>query len=1105
MLGRTSFLQTANRERSILTAIALAIALTIGLSALAPAAAHASGCTDSWTNTAGGNWFTGSNWSKNAPPTEAEEACITANGTYTVTMTQTSTTSTVSVRSLTVGGESGTQTLAVGSSCSENASLTTATGIVNGAQGAIVLTNGEGCGTNVTVLGHITNAGTLTSEPGSGGKRQLKSSIANTGVLAINTETLYNGSSTTLTNEGVIQLAEGKSLTATTGNTVTNGTGGSIATTGSGNVFLSHATFNEGAGTASGTTPVIVDDGTLNYGTGGGSSAIALRGTSSVSGTISSGQSLLIQSTCSEHVYATAATGLVNAGTIKLTNADGCGDNATLTISTGTLANSGKLVTEPAHGGTRTLQGSITNTGTIAINVNTAYNGTEGVLINEGAVNLAEATQLTISNKGSFTNGAGGKIAATGSADVLAGDETSFTEGAGTTSGTKPVIVDDGTLTYTGAGASAIALHGSSKLGGSLSAGQSLSIESTCSEHAYGTAAASFTNAGAIKLTNGDGCGNNATLTVSAGTLTNSGTLVTEPANGGARTLQGNVTNTGTIAIHANTAYNGTEGVLTNEGALDIGEALQLTVSNAGAVINGSGGNISVTGTGDLFMSLGTTFTEGAGTTSGTKPVIVDDGTLDYTGTGASAIALHGSTALDGNLAAEQTLSIESTCSEHAYGTAAASFTNAGKITLTNGDGCGNNATLTISAGTLTNSGRIVTEPANGGTRNLLGNITNASAGTLALNTNTIDSSGASLVNAGLIKLATGVTFSLREDPTVTNEAGGAITAAGNGALVQVGGTFNQSSGQDNGAEPVILEDLTLNYTGHGSGRIALRGTSTLTGSIKNEERLMLESTCSAHAVITDTAGIVNHGTIELTNGDGCGNNVTLNLNGETLTNDGAVNIDNVHGGIRTIEGSLINASTLFLAAGEKLALTGNFTQTSAGKLKVYIASVSAFGSMSVGGSATLAGTLVSHQTGSFKGAAGEKFAILSATSVTGTFATETEDQINSSGLYYQPTYSATGVTLVVAQATLSLSVNSGLPGSVVTVSGGGYMPGDTITPTFTDHKGVVTTFSSVTVNGSGEFSTEITIPAAAAVGAGTIKVTSTITGVDLSSPFTVT
>ncbi len=209
MLGLTSYLPTASRGRLIMLAI-LAIAAMIGLSALATSSAHASGCSDSWTNTAGGSWFEGSNWSNGKAPTSEEEACITAEGTYTVTMTQES--GTVSVKSLTVGGASGKQTLVVGSSCSVNAILATTGGISNGAQGAITLTNGDGCGDGVKLIGPITNAGTLTIEPEHGGARELQGSITNTGTLSINTSTPYNGTSAVLTNKGTLDVAEGKTL-----------------------------------------------------------------------------------------------------------------------------------------------------------------------------------------------------------------------------------------------------------------------------------------------------------------------------------------------------------------------------------------------------------------------------------------------------------------------------------------------------------------------------------------------------------------------------------------------------------------------------------------------------------------------------------------------------------------------------------------------------------------------------------------------------------------------------------------------------------------------------------------------------------------------------
>ena len=1098
--------QTLRREWLMALALVAAVCATFALSALAPAVAHASGCTDSWVNTAGGSWFTGSNWSKEAPPGPEDEACITTSGTYTVTMTQES--GTVSLRALTVGGTSGTQTLAVGSSCSVNAILATTGGISNGAQGAITLTNGDGCGDSVTVTGPITNAGTITSEPASGGSRNLQGNITNTGTLAVNTNTAYNGSSTTLTNEGPLDIATGKELAVSSKNTFVNGTGGSIVAGETGGVTLSGATYTQGAGTTSGTKPVIDDDGALKY-TGGGKSFIALRGTSTLSGNLDAVQSISVESTCSENTTVTASKSFSSAGTITLTNGDGCGDSATLAISEGTFANTGKLITEPAHGGNRSLQGSIKNTGVLSIKVTTAYNGTGATLTNEGTLSLAEGTQLTVSAEGALINGAGGSIAASGGADVAMNSGTFFTEGAGTTSGIKPVIVDDGTLTYTGGGSSLIALHGSSKLVGSLGAEQTLSIESTCSENATVTAAASFTNAGTIKLTNGDGCGNNATFTISEGTLTNTGKLITEPAHGGTRTVQGNLTNTGTLSFNVSTAYNGASGTLTNEGSLNIAEGNQLNVSGNNSFVNGTAGNITAPSGAYVSMLSGTTFTEGAGTTTGAKPVIVDDGTLNYTGTGASTIALHGTSTLNGSLGAEQILSVESTCGENALAEVPTSATNAGTIKLTNGDGCGNNATLNVETGTLTNSGKIVTEVPIGGARTLEGNLINT--GTLTTKANTAyTGSGELLTNSGTINVAEGTQFSVT-DGSVLNASGGNIFAPGSALFYQVGGTFTEASGKTSGTVPVVLDDGSLKYESTsaepGSGPIGLRGSSTVSGRVRTGNTLILQSTCSEHAVITDASSLESFGLIEMTNGDGCGNNVTLTLKEGTgtLTNGGTLSILEPHGGTRTIAGNLVNKATVSLAAAAHLQVNGTYTQTSAGQLRSFIGSASEFGSMTVSGAATIAGLASPRKVGTFKPTLGQEFAILKAASLSGTFSGEAGEPQIEPGLYYQPAYSATTASLVAAKVTLLLSATSGAPGSSLTVSGTGYVPGDTVTLTFTDKAGVKTTLATPTAGAGGEYSVEVTIPAEAAVGTGTLKASATHYGSNLFANFKVT
>src|SRR5262249_47933235 len=73
-------------SRAIAQVLAVTAAMICVTCAWAHSSANAAGCTNTWTNTAGGSWSTASNWSKGTVPTSSDEACITTNGTYTVTL-----------------------------------------------------------------------------------------------------------------------------------------------------------------------------------------------------------------------------------------------------------------------------------------------------------------------------------------------------------------------------------------------------------------------------------------------------------------------------------------------------------------------------------------------------------------------------------------------------------------------------------------------------------------------------------------------------------------------------------------------------------------------------------------------------------------------------------------------------------------------------------------------------------------------------------------------------------------------------------------------------------------------------------------------------------
>ena len=186
-------------------------------------------------------------------------------------------------------------------------------------------------------------------------------------------------------------------------------------------------------------------------------------------------------------------------------------------------------------------------------------------------------------------------------------------------------------------------MHGEGgTLSGNVSAGQSLGDREHQQRARQGHVAASFTNAGSITLTNGDVSANNAYARRSPrGTLTNSGTITTEAGRRRARARSRATSRTPARSRSTRPPRTTASASLTNEGAIKLADGRELTVSNkrrrratarGGKIVAGDGAAVDL-------IEPGTAFTEGAGTTSGTKPVIIRDGALSYTGSGASMIA----------------------------------------------------------------------------------------------------------------------------------------------------------------------------------------------------------------------------------------------------------------------------------------------------------------------------------------------------------------------------------------------------------------------------------------------------------------------------------
>src|ERR1700722_20393025 len=199
--------------------------LVVGLVAsAAPAAAQT--CTgDMWTNTSGGAWDTGTNWSMGSPPTGSIVGCITAAGSYTVTIGN----ETISAGALTVGGSGSTPTLTIGNSSSGMAHVT---------------------------FPSVTNSGTV--EPGLEASLTVTGEFFNTGTFEVPASTFPGATLNiaTFDNKGQFTINDTSTyeLPTSTSSFLNDSTGTATVASGEGLTFSS----------PSGQTGTVIQDGVIN-------------------------------------------------------------------------------------------------------------------------------------------------------------------------------------------------------------------------------------------------------------------------------------------------------------------------------------------------------------------------------------------------------------------------------------------------------------------------------------------------------------------------------------------------------------------------------------------------------------------------------------------------------------------------------------------------------------------------------------------------------------------------------------------------------------------------------------------------------------------------
>ncbi|MEA3211935.1 MAG: hypothetical protein QOE70_4992, partial [Chthoniobacter sp.] len=668
-----------------------------------------------------------------------------------------------------------------------------------------------------------------------------------------------------------------------------------------------------------------------------------------------------------------------------------------LTVNTGTGADALALSSNLSLPGdaTFTSGGTLTFNNSLTLAANKNLTGSAGTISVNGAIGFGGGLQLTATGGGldvaaNLTKAAGGNATATlkATTDVrfTSGADLSVTSGAlaltlnPDTDGNQAggVLLDTGTTIDTNGGALTIgggATPGTTPTGGVVvgpNPGIGVDLEGaavstgaglihiralgTGSGHGVGIMSGSSltTTTGAIDIvgTGGNGTGGvdgvrialaNSTVTSSGGDIAITGTAnAADQGTGVMVGQQGSIRNTGTGGIS-----------LTGTGSATAANSLNnygvFITRGSGVTING-GGNISILatagvdsnafGAGAGGLGIARLGFDGTNVFSGNISITVAEfGTTDSLGLGIVTVASTGGALTIQPLSPATTIGVGGGAgvldvSAGDFGTLSDGF---GSITIgrSNGTGAINVGPITFSDPvTLRNPG--------------------AGAGGIAFN-------GAVTANEGLVATSAG---------TVT--VGATLTAGGASAI--------QLTGQDvTGSGDIATGGgLTVSNTGIGS---TLSGV--ISGSAAPLTKLGAGTLTLAGANTYTGTTTINAGTLLVTGSlaDGAAATDVTVAAGATL------------GGTGTIGGAVNNSGTVQpggVAAAGTLTIAGGYTQVAGGTLAIELGGTAGaqFDHLSVGGTATLGGSLNATLINGFNPPFGSQFAVLTASPRTGTFST---------------------------------------------------------------------------------------------------------------------
>ncbi len=704
-------------------------------------------------------------------------------------------------------------------------------------------------------------------------------------------------------------------------------------------------------------------------------------------------------------------TSIANNGTISIASGDGFGIQGpgSVTISgSGSISIAGSRFTGSSTP-TVTLQQPLSGNGAFSLGMN---------LVNQSTINATGGTltmqPTSVVNTGTFEASSGGILS------LNPGFSVNFNNAGGIIQALNGGIVQldncvctGGTLTTTGTGVNQIA---------------------------FNTVLNSLTNTGTVQVPSG----NSAAL---EGTVTNNSVIQVPSATLG---MSGNVTlaGSGNLLMSGTATLNkftGSDTLTSQQLIHGSGRLFELPFTNQNTLSADSSGN-SLTLSGGTTTNNGTMQATGGGTLE--LDTVVDN-------TGGIIEALAGSTVIftnnfngsinGGTLTTSGTGVIES---ENGVLDGTVNIpTNAGKMIAKGFDlfiqGTVNNTgTITLSGkscmilnqpSTLTGAGKVVMASTTcifGSGNAFTNQSTILGAGTIG------DSNPMPITNTGMI-------LANQASPLIINSGTFGFTNSGKlnanaGSTLTIQGVFNTLSNTGTLSGGTYSLAGTLGVPGSivtNAGNITLTGTkaeilntgtstNALAGLTSNATTGLL--TIQGGQALSTGSNLTNSGKVTVATGS------SLTLGGSYTQASGTTAVDgtlSAPSGMSLTKGSLVGKGTIAAAvtsnasitAGDavtkpgKLTITGSYTQQSKGILTTPIGgtAVGTFGELAVSNGVSLSGTLAIKLANGFVPVVGDTFPIVTASALSGQFATVTGTSINSSE-HFQVAYSSTGVTLEV-------------------------------------------------------------------------------------------